>query len=59
MVLCYGVGNDETRKKATDQYRPSVGTTPSNDIPLIAKRGEELPARNGGPLLSSRTETGG
>jgi hypothetical protein len=35
------------REKATNPYRPSVGATPSEDIPLIVKVGEELPARSG------------
>jgi len=59
MIPCYGVGNDESRKNATDQYRPSVGTTPSDDIPLIVKGAEELPARSGGPRLSRHVEAGG
>jgi hypothetical protein len=56
MIPCYGVGNDESRKNATDQYRPSVGTMPSDDIPLIVKGAEELPARSGGPRLSRHVQ---
>src|SRR5579863_1600011 len=43
---------NETRKEmrlSTDHYRPAVRPTPSNDIPLVVKGGEELPARGVGP----------
>ena len=43
-------------KRTTNQYRPLVGTAPSDDIPLKAKGGEKFPARSGGPRLSSHVE---
>jgi hypothetical protein len=42
---------NEARKKrrlGTDDYRPAVRSTPSNNIPLVVKSGDELPARGRG-----------
>jgi len=36
----------------TNPYRPAVGSTPSDDLPLIVKSDEELPARSGRPTHS-------
>ncbi len=41
-------------KMTTDPYCPSVGTMPSDDIPLIVKGGEEFPARSGESRLSTQ-----
>jgi hypothetical protein len=38
---------DETRKKDTDPYCPSVGTVPPDDIPFIVEGSKEFPARRG------------
>jgi hypothetical protein len=36
---------DETRKRGTDPYCPSVGAMPPNDIPFIVEGSKEFPAR--------------
>jgi hypothetical protein len=38
---------DETRKKDTDPYCPSVGAVPPDDIPFIVEGGKEFPAKRG------------
>ena len=38
----------------TNPYRPVVGSTPSDDLPLKVKSDEVLPARSGGPGYSCR-----
>jgi hypothetical protein len=38
---------DETRKKDTDPYCPSVGAVPPDDIPFIVEGSKEFPARHG------------
>ena len=35
----------------TDPYRPEVATTTPNDVPFIAKSGEEFPAGRGSTQL--------
>jgi hypothetical protein len=42
----------------TYPYRPPVGETPSNDVPFIAKSGEEFPAY-GEDWVMNHTVTGG
>jgi hypothetical protein len=36
---------DETRKRGTDPYCPSVGAMPPNDISFIVEGSKEFPAR--------------
>jgi hypothetical protein len=42
----------------TDPYRPPVGATPSDDVPLIVKSTEELPAGSMGLRYVRHSESG-
>jgi hypothetical protein len=50
------VGGDETQKMATNPHRPSVGTIPSDHIPLVVKGEEEFPTRGRESRLSCHVE---
>jgi hypothetical protein len=45
--LPLGDGTLDEAHIITDPYRPAIGTTPSDDAPLVVKTGEELPAGRG------------
>jgi hypothetical protein len=45
---------DETRKKGTDPYCPSVGAMTPDDIPFIVDGSKEFPARCERPELNSQ-----
>lgn len=47
---------DETRKKGTDPYCPSVGAMTPDDIPFIVEGSKEFPARCGRAELDSQVK---
>jgi len=47
---------DETRKKGTDPYCPSVGAMPLDDTPFIVEGTKEFPARCERPELNSQVK---
>jgi hypothetical protein len=49
---------DETRKKGTNPYCPSVGFMPPDDVPFIVEGSKEFPAKHGRPQLNSQVKQG-
>jgi len=49
---------DDTRKKGTDPYCPSVRAMPPDDIPFIVEGSKEFPAKRERPELNSQVKQG-